>query len=268
MSKFIVKWVANRVLKDNQLNRFGVEDPYYEDIVVGQSKNGQPKYKKVVRRVPEGISQHDKDILSKVKKQAYRYDMWFTALGMRFGLSSLVGLVPIVGSIVTTYWSLSLFLNARGLDDGLPLDIQLLFLFNILVDFLLSLIPIVGDIIEVGYKANLRNFLLLEKHLVRIGQRNAGLISDDEVRPGFINDKVAPFVDETLVPGAVKAGEQIKRLVNNNLKSRSTATTGEAITSDPTTEYSSATAVGTLDTFADDDNRSIRSLAEVREKSD
>lgn len=268
MSKFIVKWVANRVLKDNQLNRFGVEDPYYEDIVVGQLKNGQPKYKKVVRKVPEGISKHDKDVLSKVKKQAYRYDMWFSALGMRFGLSSLVGLVPIVGSIVTTYWSLSLFLNARGLEDGLPLDIQMLFLFNILVDFLLSLIPIVGDIIEVGYKANLRNFLLLEKHLIRIGQRNAGLISDEEVRPGFINDKVGPFVDDTLVPGAVKAGEQIKRLVNNNLKSRAATTSSDAITSDPTTQSSSATATGTLDTFVDDDNRSIRSLTGMREKSD
>lgn len=269
MSKFLVKWVANRFLKDNQLNKFGVEDPYYEYAVVGQYKDGLPKYKKVVRKVPEGISLNDQKILAQVKKQAYRYDMWFTALGMRFGLSSLVGLVPIVGSFVTTYWSLSLFLNARSLDEGLPLDIQLLFLFNILVDFLLSLIPIVGDIIEVGYKANLRNFLLLEKHLARVGQKNAGLISADEVRPGFINDKVQPFVDDTLLPGAVKAGEQIKKLVNNNLRSNGSSTSKDCtITSSATIEPSMATATGTLDTYADDDNRSIRSLNEVKDKSD
>ncbi|WPK27490.1 hypothetical protein PUMCH_004879 [Australozyma saopauloensis] len=267
MSKFIVKWVANRFLKDNQLNRFGVEDPYYENVVVGQTKDGQPKYKKIVRRVPDNISHNDKVILAKVKQQAYRYDLWFSALGMRFGLSSLVGLVPIVGSIVTTYWSLLLFMNARSLDDGLPLDIQLLFLFNILVDFLLSLIPIIGDIIEVGYKANLRNFLLLEKHLVRVGQKNAGIISADEVRPGFINDKVQPFVDETLVPNTVKAGEQIKKLVSNKLRAGASTTTSSE-TANPTIEPSLAVATGTIDTFADDDNRSIRSLTEVREKAD
>lgn len=268
MSKFLIKWVANRFLKDNQLNKFGVEDPYYENIVIGSTKDGQPKYKKVVRKIPEGISLNDQSVLAKVKKQAYRYDMWFTALGMRFGLSSLVGLIPIVGSVVTTYWSLSLFLNARSLDDGLPLDIQLLFLFNILVDFLLSLIPIVGDIIEVGYKANLRNFLLLEKHLTRVGQKNAGLITAEEVRPGFINDRVQPFVDDTLLPGAVKAGHQIKKLVNNNLRSTSTTSKDTAITSSATIEPSMATATGTLDSYGDDDNRSIRSLNEVKDKSD
>lgn len=266
MSKFVLKWVANRLLKDNQLNRFGVEDPYYEDVLVGQDRNGQPKYKKKVRSIPEGISANDQEVLSKVKKQAYRYDMWFSALGMRFGLSSLVGLVPILGSLVTTYWSLSLFLNARAIDDGLPLDIQLLFLFNILVDFLLSLIPIVGDLIEVGYKANLRNFLLLEKHLARVGQKNSGLITEDEVRPGFINDKIQPFVDDTIVPGAVKAGERIKKLVNKNLHSKSTGT--DLASSDPTTEYSLATATGTLDSFGDEDAKSLKSLNDVSEQMD
>lgn len=109
MSHFVIKWVASRLLKDNQLNKFGVEDPYYEETLVGYAHDGKPKYKRVVRKVQEEIREHDAKVLNKVRKQAYRYDMWFSALGMRFGLSSVVGLVPAVGSIVIMHWSLSLF---------------------------------------------------------------------------------------------------------------------------------------------------------------
>lgn len=50
-----------------------------------------------------------------------------------------------------------------------------MFLFNIIVDFLIGLIPIVGDIVEVMYKANSRNALVLEKHLKKKGQIALGL---------------------------------------------------------------------------------------------
>lgn len=266
MSSFVIKWLTNRFLKDNQFTKFGVEDPYYEYIVVGKDRNGKPKHKKTKRRIPQGISDHDTKVLLEVKKQAFRYDMWFTFFGLRFGLSNIVGLVPIVGAFILNFWSLSLFWKARSLEDGLPLDIQLIFIFNILVDFLLSLIPIVGDIIEIGYKANLRNFLLLEKHLLRIGQRNLGLISDDEVRPGFLNDKVQPYVEETIVPGAAKAGEQIKKFVKTNFKPIGSVENSavSSATSSATTQSSQETAIGTLDTPIDDDTKSIRSFVEAK----
>lgn len=260
MSSILVKWIANRFLKDNQLTKFGVEDPYYEYVEVGTLANGLPKLKKVKRKVPQGISSHDITILNSVKKQAYRYDMWFTLFGLRIGWSNIVGFVPIAGALITNYWSLKLFFDARKLEDGLPLDIQLIFVFNIVVDFLLSLVPIVGDIIEIGYKANLRNFLLLEKHLARVGQKNLGLILELEVRPGFINDKVQPYVDDTIVPGAVNAGKQIKKFVNSNIK----AARSSSIASNATTQSSEATAVGMVDTsHHDDDTKSIRSLKEL-----
>lgn len=217
MSSFIVKFVANRLLKDNQWNKFGVEDPYYEYVPVHvNEKTGVTKYKKVSRRVPQGLSANDEKILNLVRTRAYRYDMWFQFLGVKFGWTNIVGFVPIVGTVISTYWSLGLLWLARQLDDGLPLDLQLLYLLNIVIDFLLGLIPFVGDLIEVGYKTNLRNFLLLEKHLDRVGQKNMGLISPAEVRPGFINDKVQPVVDDSIVPGAKKAGLKIKHFVNDH----------------------------------------------------
>lgn len=38
---------------------------------------------------------------------------------------------------------------------------------NVMFDFGIGLIPIVGDFINVLYKCNSRNFVLLEKHLVK-----------------------------------------------------------------------------------------------------
>lgn len=68
--------------------------------------------------------------------------------------------------------------TARDVDGGLPLDVQAQFLFNIIVDFLIGLIPIVGDVVEIMYKANSRNALILEKHLNAKGEKNLGLTRD------------------------------------------------------------------------------------------
>ncbi|GBL51732.1 hypothetical protein ACI3LY_003492 [Candidozyma auris] len=275
MYTYILQWIANRFLKENQLNRLGVEDPYYEEIPVNTNeKTGKTTYKRVKRQIPKGLSQNDINVLQTVRKRAYRYDMWFSVLGFKLGWSNVVGVVPVFGAIVANYWSLSIYWQARSLDDGLPLDIQLLFFFNIAIDFVLSFIPIVGQLIEIGYKANSRNFLLLEKHLERVGQKNLGLISEDEVRPGFINDKVQPFVDENLKPGAIragesalKAGESLKHLVQQNLHSAGSSSQASSTnTAEPTIQGSEATATATLDSFTDDDAKSVRSLRATKQK--
>lgn len=253
-----------------------MEDPYYENVHIGDA-HGKPKYKKVPRRIPSGLSSNDETVLDKVKKKAYRYDMWFSLLGYRVGWANIIGVIPVVGSIVQTYWLISLFLVARGLDDGLPLDLQLLFLLNILIDFSLSLIPIVGDLIEIGYKANSRNFLLLEKHLQRVGDKNLGLINPEDVRPGIINDRIQPFVEEKVVPSVAKASDSVKVFVNKQLHSHlsSGASSPERYTSSPTIQTSpttittsaSTTSPGNLRKRQDKDDHDSRSVRSVRSLS-
>lgn len=273
MSLFVFKYLANRLLRDNQLNKLGVEDPYYEYIPLDDTGK---RTKKIKRRIPKGLSLNDTKVLDIVKRKAYRYDMWFNFLGVQFGWSNIVGVVPIAGQIVATYWSISLLIAARGLDDGLPLDIHLIFIFNILIDFLLGLIPIVGDLIEIGYKANLRNFLLLEKHLERVGQKNLGLIKPEEVRSNFINNKVQPVFEETIVPGTIKAGEQLKHFVNdqyNSIQNRKkdklsnllnirpgTAPQASATTQASSEAFTPSSDDSTLNTSFDDDSKSIKSV--------
>lgn len=246
MASIILKYVTNRILKDNQWNRLGVEDPYHEYVEVPNSK----KPKQIPRRIPAGISSHDEDILQKFRKQAHRYDMWFSVFGVKFGWTNIAGLVPIAGTFISSYWSLGLLLLARKIEDGFPLDLQLLFLVNIAIDFLLGLIPIVGDLVEIGYKCNLRNYLLFEKHMDRIGQKNLGIIPESEVRPGYINDTIQPFVDEKVKPHAIKAGEQFKTFVEKQTSKKSQPMQSEKTSADSSFRHNSADSIATLPTTA------------------
>ncbi|CAI5757089.1 unnamed protein product [Candida verbasci] len=241
MSNFIIKYFMNRILKDNQWNKFGVEDPYYEYLPI-ISKNGKTiKYQKIKRSIPPALSTNDEKILQNFKIKAYRYDYWFNLFGVSFGWTNIIGVIPFLGSFISTFWSLQLLLLARKLDDGFPLDLQCLFILNILIDFVLGLIPFIGSIIEVGYKANSRNYLLLEKHLIRISDKNRGLISKDEVRPNFINDKVQPYVEENLKPQAIEFGKTALKVGNealeliNRKRSSSTSSTASTATANFTT---------------------------------
>lgn len=238
MSSFVFKYIANRIFRDNQWNRFGVEDPYYEYVPIGTKSNGEQIVKKITRRIPDGISANDLDVLQLFKKRAYRYDYWFKILGVNFGWTNIVSVIPVVGTVVATFWSLQLLWLTRKLENGFPLDLQILFLVNIAIDFGLGLIPFVGSIVEIGYKANSRNYLLLEKHLTRVGELNLGLISKDEVRPGFINDRVQPFVEDTLKPNAIKAGGQVMELLNR--KAKDAVDTASNLSSSIATKTSSA----------------------------
>lgn len=170
MSSLLLKIITNRYIKKLQFD-IGTEDPYYEYVEIGDG-NEKLVRKKIARRIPQGISNHDEFIMEKVKRKAYRYDMLFSIIGFKFGLLSLANLIPFVGPLLTVYWSLSILLTARQLSEGLPLKLNILFIINILIDVALSFIPFIGSVVVVAYKANLRNCLLLEKYLTSVGKQN------------------------------------------------------------------------------------------------
>lgn len=71
------------------------QDAYYEQIPA-TDLDGNPTGKTVKRKraVPEGISQHDAKILNKVKRRAHRLDSNINICGIRFGWSSIIGIIP------------------------------------------------------------------------------------------------------------------------------------------------------------------------------
>jgi hypothetical protein len=82
--------------------------------------------------------------------------------GIRFGLDAIIGLIPGVGDISTPVFAGLLLLQAVRM--RLPVVVQARMVLNAALDMLLGFIPIVGDLVDIGFKANLRNLALLERH--------------------------------------------------------------------------------------------------------
>lgn len=84
----------------------------------------------------------------------------------RIGLDPLLGLVPGIGD--TAGGAISLWLIAEAGRLGVPSSTLLRMLLNVLVDTTVGSIPVLGDIFDAGYKANLRNLELLERALFKV----------------------------------------------------------------------------------------------------
>lgn len=92
----------------------------------------------------------------------------------RLGADSLIGLIPGVGDAASSLLSLYLVYEARR--AGISNRVLMRMLANVGVDLAIGLFPVIGDIADVAYKANLRNARLLRKHLRQsVQESNRGL---------------------------------------------------------------------------------------------
>ncbi len=82
---------------------------------------------------------------------------------IKFGWDSIVGLVPGVGDLVSVATGAWLLREAYG--AGVTRGTLVKMVGNIAVDATVGTVPLVGDVFDVFWKANLRNARLLEKHL-------------------------------------------------------------------------------------------------------
>jgi hypothetical protein len=81
---------------------------------------------------------------------------------IRFGLDAVIGLIPGVGDLSTPVFAGMILLQAVRM--RLPIVVQARMVLNAALDMLLGLVPILGDLVDIGWKANLRNLALLERH--------------------------------------------------------------------------------------------------------
>ncbi len=83
---------------------------------------------------------------------------------VRFGLDSLIGLIPGAGDMGTFLVSgYMLTVLSKNGASGFVLARMTL---NILIDSIIGAIPVLGDIFDVFYKANQRNMQLMREHYV------------------------------------------------------------------------------------------------------
>jgi hypothetical protein len=83
--------------------------------------------------------------------------------GFRIGIDGLIGLIPGVGDVIGLLISLYLFVLSLQIKTSTAIKLKML--WNIALEFFIGSIPILGDLFDFYFKANVRNVDLLKKHL-------------------------------------------------------------------------------------------------------
>jgi hypothetical protein len=81
--------------------------------------------------------------------------------GWKFGLDSLIGLIPNVGDMATSL--VSFYILVAGVRYGVPKITLLRMAFNIGLDYVVGVIPFVGDAFDFVWKANKQNMDLIRE---------------------------------------------------------------------------------------------------------
>lgn len=84
-------------------------------------------------------------------------------VNMPVGLDAIVGLVPVLGDIVTTAMGAYIVWEARNL--GLPKWKLARMGANVLFDTAIGAIPVVGDAADLLFRSNTKNLKILLKHI-------------------------------------------------------------------------------------------------------
>lgn len=105
--------------------------------------------------------------LMKLQKLTDLMDTAFVIPGtnIRYGLDPILGLIPGVGDTLTLAISLYIYSSARR--AGVPWRKRMQMLWNVFVDWLIGLIPVLGDLFDVSFKANSRNMRIIKDYASR-----------------------------------------------------------------------------------------------------
>jgi len=86
---------------------------------------------------------------------------------IRFGVESIMRLVPGIGDAAALALSCWLLYEAKRLD--IPNAVFARMVTNVAIEGVIGAVPFVGDLFDVGFRANRRNVNLLREHFEREG---------------------------------------------------------------------------------------------------
>ena len=97
------------------------------------------------------------DVLAKLLDVAFI----LPGTNIRYGIDGLIGLIPVIGDLITTAISLWLVREARAL--GAPWHVTARMLGNVALDGVVGMVPLAGDAFDVMFRANVRNVRMLKR---------------------------------------------------------------------------------------------------------
>lgn len=86
-------------------------------------------------------------------------------VGWRFGGDTILGLIPGVGDTLTT--GLGAYLIYEAKQSGASTSTLMKMAGNTAIDWVIGLVPLVGDLLDIGYKSNAKNARLLAEDIRR-----------------------------------------------------------------------------------------------------
>lgn len=112
--------------------------------------------------------------LASIRKYCKLLESQFKIPGTKFsfGIDPLLNLIPGIGSYSGLVLGFIFILVAHR--QGVSGKAKILMFRNILIDFFLGLIPVLGNITDFVYKSNEKNMLLLEQHLTYNQHQGSG----------------------------------------------------------------------------------------------
>lgn len=139
--------------------------------------------------------------VARVEAVAHFMDDLFVIPGtnVRVGLDAMIGIVPVIGDLVSQAISSYIIWEARRL--GVSRFTMSRMIANSAIDTVVGIVPFVGDAFDVAFRANRKNLALLKGHLEKQGHirressgqhedtwRRGGSGSRDSMGPGPVID--------------------------------------------------------------------------------
>jgi hypothetical protein len=119
---------------------------------------------RISRKAVDDPEVEDSSALSRLDALSRLLDAAITIPGTRFriGLDGLLGLIPGIGDSLGAVFSAYIIVEAARL--GAPKTLLLRMIGNVAVESIVGAVPILGDLFDFAWKANLRNVALLRRY--------------------------------------------------------------------------------------------------------
>src|SRR5512133_1298806 len=107
----------------------------------------------------------DEDVRQRLQRLAWLLDSSLRLPGFNFriGVDAVLGLIPGFGDAAGVV--LSSYIVHQAWRLGVPRSVLLRMWLNIMIEGVVGAVPLLGDIFDAAWKANMRNVALLEAHM-------------------------------------------------------------------------------------------------------
>jgi Domain of unknown function (DUF4112) len=120
-----------------------------------------PRYRKDAF-TPEVVDPRIADVEALARWLDYSFEL---PGGFQFGFAGIIGLIPGIGDLFDAL--VSLYIVGRAIQLGIPRVALVRMLVNVGIEGLAGSVPFFGDLFDIAFKANRRNYRLLQRHLTQ-----------------------------------------------------------------------------------------------------